>query len=745
MTKLDCRSTLKVLVTERLEQRVVFDGAASFADWGMGNGMVSLTAETAYVSQLDSLIAIRTTPDMSSVDDNAASSELRLQLDGFPIAQKLVDTRLFLVMNLPDGTGAVEEYDVSDMLSPQRISRVDLPGIVHAADFFDDVLVLQTMDRELLPKMTSALYVTGDIDSVDLSELDESVQSWTDDHSGVLPPTTIQILALDHLSQGLIASQPFPSTIENVFIVGNELFAVTSNAFTPASESVETERKRGDFNAVTQPPFAPPQQTKLEHFHLDMQSGTLTFEETFAFDGMIMANDRWQSDSTEGLALLVQSWMGMPSASGVFSIEKFSLDAMGDVDHEQIPVTLPLGDNWVSSFEFSDGRGVLGSPQGLTLVDATANVPIVSTSLTYAKQFSAWAQLDNNIYLRIANKIDLGDGSIVGRSVRLDVLDVSDFSHPKTSVSRTFSDSDIFLDDWTWSVFESRVLKQAEGKYLLVIPTSSMIEEAYGADPATEGDLISIEPISLPLFSDSRVRLVSLSVLQESPVGIDLVGEFTIPGPVIAARLDEDVLTAMGYGEMVVVNLAHEPLTPIRITQQEPMVVDAPVDEVEMSIDTMTHNLSNPTDTNSDGLTNQLDVLLLINEINVRGSYALTSSSEINKSALVDVNGDQWLTHLDVLVIINWINRVNATEFRGEAEAEYDGVAQVSQSALRLPAVAMRAGAQLSAARTKSIDDTFASLSIDWDLGNDDLSWFQPSFAKLGTRSSALRFRLVRN
>jgi hypothetical protein len=272
-----------------------------------------------------------------------------------------------------------------------------------------------------------------------------------------------------------------------------------------------------------------------------------------------------------------------------------------------------------------------------------------------------------------------------------------------------------------------------------------MIKEAYGADPATEGDLISIEPISLPVFSDSRVRLVSLSVLQESPVGIDLVGEFTIPGPVIAARLDEEVLTAMGYGEMVVVNLAHEPLTPIRITLQEPMVVDAPVDEVEMSIDTMTHNLSNPTDTNSDGLTNQLDVLLLINEINVRGSYALTSSSEINKSALVDVNGDQWLTHLDVLVIINWINRVNATEFRGEAEAEYDGVAQVSQSALRLPAVAMRAGAQLSAARTKSIDDTFASLSIDWDLGNDDLSWFQPSFAKLGTRSSALRFRLVRN
>jgi Dockerin type I domain len=741
MNQLDRRSTFKAFVAERLEQRVVFDGAPSFADWG--NGMVSLTGETAYVSQLDGLIAVKTSPGPSNVDDNSPLPEFRFPLDGFPIAQKLVDKRFFLVMNLPDNTGAVEEYDVSDVLSPQRISRVEVPGIVNVANFFGDILVLQTMDRDLLPDVAPALTVAGNTDSVEMSESGETVTSWTDVHPGCLPPTTIQILSLDHLSRSVIASPPFPASIERVFVVGNELFVVTSNAFTPAPDSVKTEMKPDDFNALPQPPFSQPLQTKLDHFHLDMQSRTLSFEESFSFHGMIMANDSWQSDSAEGLALLVQSWLGRPPVSGVFSIEEFSLDAMGVVDHKQIPVTLPMGANWVSSFEFSDGRGVLGSPQGLILVDATGASPVVSTSLTYAKQFSTWAQLDDNHYLRIANDIDSENGSVTGRSVSLDVLDVSEFSQPKTIVSRIFNDSDLSVNEWAWSVMQNHVLQQFEGKYLLVIPTSPMTTETKNAIPATDGDLISIEPISLPLSANSRVKLVSISVSQESPVGIDLLGEFTIPGAITAARLTEDVLTSMGNGELVVVHLSQKPLTPNRISLQEPMVVDLSTDEAEMSIDKITRNLSNPTDTNSDGETNQLDVLLLINEINLRGSYALTSSSEINKSALVDVNGDRWLTHLDVLVVINSINRASDSKIRGEAE--YHGSAEAARSVLRLSSVAYPADTEMTAARTKSIDDSFASLSMDWDLGYDDLSRFQPAFSNLDARSSVPRFRLARN
>ena len=744
------RSTFKVLVAERLEQRFVFDGSTSLAEWGMGNDMLSLKADTAYVSQLDSLIALKPMPTMSNLGD-VASPEFRIQLDGWPIAQEIRDNRLFLVMNRPDGTGIVEEFDVSDMLSPERIASVEIPSIVNAADFFGDVLVLQTMDRDYFREMAPAMTLMESVGSIDLSELAEVVKPWTDGFYGVFPPTTIQILELDRLSHGVIASQPFSSPIERVFFVGNELFAVTSNAFAPASMIVDTEMDSQDFDPLPPPPFfAPPSQTIVEHFHFDTQSGTLTFEETFSFDGMIMATDMWQSDSTAGIALLVQSFTDMSYAAmpyaavpyafnGRVSIEGFSLNAKGNVDRERIPVTLPLGDNWVSSFEFSDGKAVLASPQGLTLVDATGTGPIVSTSLTYQNQFSSWAQLDTDIYLRIANAIDSGNGSIAGHSVVLDVLDVSDFSRPKTIVSRTFGDSDASVNDWTWSVVENHVLKQAEGKYLLIIPTSSMSTEALNTDPATDGDLISMEPISLPWSLDSKVQLVSISVSQESSAAIDLVGDFTISGPISAAHLDGDVLTTMGYGEFVVVRMSQKPLSPIRIALQYPMIADAPVNEVDASLTTMTRNLANPTDTNSDGDTNQLDVLLLINELNLRGSYVLKSNSEINRSVLADVNGDQWLTPLDVLVIINWINRASDTGLNGEAE--YDGAAQVSQSTVRLPFVALQAETEPTRVRTKSIDDTFASLSIDWNLGNDDLSGFLPAYSKLNTRSFPPRFR----
>ncbi|MFO1063003.1 MAG: dockerin type I domain-containing protein [Pirellulales bacterium] len=78
-------------------------------------------------------------------------------------------------------------------------------------------------------------------------------------------------------------------------------------------------------------------------------------------------------------------------------------------------------------------------------------------------------------------------------------------------------------------------------------------------------------------------------------------------------------------------------------------------------------NWTLPSDTNADGQVTPLDVLLIINELNGRGVYALPAHIESSVvSFLPDVNGDQWLTPLDALDVINHINSI--LEVPGEGE-----------------------------------------------------------------------------
>ena len=744
MTQSRRRSSFKSLVAERLEQRFVFDGSASPVGWGMENESMSLHADSALVSQLDSLIAPRLTPIWANNHEGFAT-EFQIELDGFPVAQELRYDKLFLVLNLPGGIGRVDAFDVSDVLSPQRVSSVKIPSIINAAEFFENILVLQTLDQSELPEMAPEVIVMESADANEPSQLGEDEMLWTDAFHGFFPLPTIQVLELDHLMNGVVASHSFAVPIENVFVLDNELFAITSDAYAPIAIDVSEEMSGDELDGSPQRPiFRQTLQTHLERFKLDTRSGTLTYVESFSFDGMIMATDTWQSDTTEGLALLVQSLTDMPYASnGRVSIQGFTLTEDGEIAYRRIPVTLPWGDSWVSSFEFQDGRGVLGSPQGLTTVDAKETGPVVVTSLIYENQFSTWAHLDDQLVLRIANDIDSDDESIAGQIVTIEVLDVSDLARPKRIVSRNFGDSDKPDTDWTWSVFENHVLKQSEGKYLLVTPTNSMSTGPVIAVPHEEDDSLPLESIILQWIPESNVQLISIAVLPATAVStaiIELAGEFKIVGSITEAHLNEELLIALGYNEWVVINLSEEPLSPIRIDLQDPALMtgdSSVVDDMDSFSNTMARNLANPTDANSDGHTNQFDVLILINELNLRGSYALANSSEVNRTMLPDVNGDQWLTPLDVLVVINWINRTSDTRFQFEAEA--------TPIAPILPAFAsVTESTKRTSEQTSLLDDSFASLSVDWDLLDEELGSAEHTFSTPLTRFATRRHSLAK-
>ena len=67
-------------------------------------------------------------------------------------------------------------------------------------------------------------------------------------------------------------------------------------------------------------------------------------------------------------------------------------------------------------------------------------------------------------------------------------------------------------------------------------------------------------------------------------------------------------------------------------------------------------NASNPLDVDHDFTISPLDVLVVINEIQIRGSHALLSERQ-NGEFFLDPDGDRSVSPLDVLIVINYINR----------------------------------------------------------------------------------------
>lgn len=72
------------------------------------------------------------------------------------------------------------------------------------------------------------------------------------------------------------------------------------------------------------------------------------------------------------------------------------------------------------------------------------------------------------------------------------------------------------------------------------------------------------------------------------------------------------------------------------------------------------HNYNLNEDVNGDGFVSPIDALLIINELNARGSGPITvvdSGSGEGPLPMLDVNGDGMITPIDVLIIINHLNR----------------------------------------------------------------------------------------
>jgi len=76
------------------------------------------------------------------------------------------------------------------------------------------------------------------------------------------------------------------------------------------------------------------------------------------------------------------------------------------------------------------------------------------------------------------------------------------------------------------------------------------------------------------------------------------------------------------------------------------------------------HNLFTPTDVNNDGFVAPIDALVVINELNSRGSYNLLNRAaasgaegeQASQPKYYDVNNDGYLTPLDALTVINKLN-----------------------------------------------------------------------------------------
>lgn len=69
------------------------------------------------------------------------------------------------------------------------------------------------------------------------------------------------------------------------------------------------------------------------------------------------------------------------------------------------------------------------------------------------------------------------------------------------------------------------------------------------------------------------------------------------------------------------------------------------------------YNAANPHDVNKDGKVTPLDVLLIVNEINSKGSQSMTARHRTASNPnFLDVNGDNHLSPLDALLVLNFLN-----------------------------------------------------------------------------------------
>ncbi|MCY2987973.1 MAG: Ig-like domain-containing protein, partial [Planctomycetota bacterium] len=109
----------------------------------------------------------------------------------------------------------------------------------------------------------------------------------------------------------------------------------------------------------------------------------------------------------------------------------------------------------------------------------------------------------------------------------------------------------------------------------------------------------------------------------------------------------------------------------------------------EFGIDIAVHTWQNPRhpcDVNDDGFITAVDVLILINEINFRGSRDLATAQPPTPAGppFRDPSGDVWLTAADVLLVISYINNEGAGTMGEGPGGEGEQVGRLDVSARTL-------------------------------------------------------------
>lgn len=74
------------------------------------------------------------------------------------------------------------------------------------------------------------------------------------------------------------------------------------------------------------------------------------------------------------------------------------------------------------------------------------------------------------------------------------------------------------------------------------------------------------------------------------------------------------------------------------------------------------HNGSYPPDVNDDGVVAPLDALMIINDLNTRGSRLLPLEQLPRVASYLDTNGDGYIAAVDAILAINELNRVDRSE-----------------------------------------------------------------------------------
>ena len=114
----------------------------------------------------------------------------------------------------------------------------------------------------------------------------------------------------------------------------------------------------------------------------------------------------------------------------------------------------------------------------------------------------------------------------------------------------------------------------------------------------------------------------------------------------------------VGNYRVEVISPTGSPINPNNGRQNATVVANAATGDVDFGYVLNTSQWQNPTnrhDVNGDSQVSPIDALLIINELNLRGSRTLAGTNFV-PPPFIDVNGDSSVSPIDVLLVINYLN-----------------------------------------------------------------------------------------